>query len=82
MAKKAKNALLPKITSLFDLRRRAGTDPRYVRLAVVAANNLGGNVKDGDFNAAMRWLNTNATEAGDESGEMIVAEINDVRDLI
>lgn len=68
---------IPKVTSLGDLRQRAATDPRYERLAIVAANNLGGAAKNRD--AAMRWLATNANET-DERG--VVAEVNFCRDFI
>ena len=64
---------LPKIKSLGELRRLAREDARYLALAVAAANNLGGNVKDGDLDGAMRWLNMNADET-DEAG--VVKEVN------
>lgn len=68
---------LTKVTSLYDLRRRAGTDQRYVELALIAARNLGGDVQD--LGEAMRWLGLNATET---SERWVVAEINFVRDLV
>ena len=67
---------LQKVKSLGELRRLAREDPRYLALAVAAANNLGGNVKDGDLDGAMRWLGMNADET-DEAG--VVEEVNFVR---
>lgn len=69
--------LIPKVTSLMDLRNKAKTDDRYLRLAIVAADNLG--EKCSTLEQAMRWLNTNADET-DEDG--VVGEINFCRDLI
>lgn len=69
--------LLARITSLGDLRQRAKTDERYARLAIVAAQNLGGSAKD--VAGALRWLGTNADET-DERG--VVNEVNFCRDLI
>jgi len=69
---------LGKVSSIGDLRRKAESDPRYAKLAMVAAENLGGAPKD--VNEAIRWLNINADEVGDEDG--VVAEINGVRDVV
>ena len=63
--------LIP-VQSLADLSRKAKADPRYLELAMDAARNLGGMPKDLD--SAMRWLNINADETGDEDG--VVAEVN------
>lgn len=76
-----KKKLIPKVTSFYDLRTRAEKDPRYVTLAVKAASNLGGAVKDGDFEGAMRWLNVNAMET--ESGERgVIGEVNFMRSCV
>lgn len=85
--------LLAKVRSLGDLRQRAASDPRYARLAIVAAENLGGRVRQGrhlddptstDYalalSDAMTWLRVNANETGDERG--VVEEVNFVRDLV
>ena len=50
----------------------------YKRLALTAAENLGGS-PNGDLNKAMEWLNVNADET-DEQG--VVEEINFCRDLV
>jgi hypothetical protein len=66
--------MIPRITSLADLSQKTATDPRYARLAIAAAENLGGdpaNVAD-----ALRWLRLNAQETT-EAG--VVAEINHCR---
>jgi hypothetical protein len=67
-----KTKRLKAVKSLMDLRHRAGTEPAYVNLAIAAARNLGGsNITN--LQAAMNWLNTNASET-DEEG--VVAEVN------
>jgi hypothetical protein len=91
----AKNKTLARVTSLADLRTRATTDPRYLALAVAAAQNLGGTVPVGNkrqmadttspeydraLRAAMDWLRINAQETGDDAG--LIEEVNDVRDLV
>lgn len=72
-----KKSTLPKVTSLGDLRQKAAQDARYVQLAIVSANNLGGNAQT--FDAAMRWLELNASEGGSEDG--VIDEVNFCRDL-
>jgi len=69
--------MIKKITNLAELRMKAQQDPRYAKLAMVAASNLGGNPKD--LEGALRWLNLNAQET-DERG--VVGEVNFVRDLV
>jgi len=68
---------LPKIKSLSELYWKANTDKRYERLAIVAAQNLGGFIHN--FQQAKTWLDTNALET-DEKG--IVDEINFCRDIV
>jgi hypothetical protein len=70
--------LIPKVTSLFDLRAKAQVDDRYAKLAIAAAQNLGGSQVD-TLDRAMRHLNLNA-DATDEAG--VVGEVNFCRDLI
>jgi hypothetical protein len=67
-----------KVTSLGDLRQKAGTDPRYLQLALVSARNLGGHPID-TLDQAMTWLFLNASET-DENG--VVGEVNFCRDLV
>lgn len=69
--------MLPSVHSILDLRTRALRNPDYKKLAISAANNLGGDCKTLD--EAIRWLNINADET-DERG--VVEEINFCRDLI
>lgn len=69
---------LAPIHSLAHLRSMAFRNEAYKRLALAAAENLGGNPR-GDLNKAMEWLNTNADET-DEQG--VVEEINFCRDLV
>lgn len=64
---------LSPVTSLYDLRTRAKTDPRYLQLAISAAQNLGGNPIDLD--GAIRWFNLSMMETGEDEGS-IVNEIN------
>jgi hypothetical protein len=90
MSKKVAREWLSKIKSLRDLQFRAETEPRYKRLAMIAANNLGGPCSD--FNSAMETLSINAmelemegtcpeTECGIDGEEAIVDEVNNVRDI-
>ncbi len=55
-----------RVENLSGLRKLASRDPRYAPLAFDAVRNLGGDIKDLD--GAMRWLEINATVAGDEMG--------------
>lgn len=64
---------LKPITSLYDLRQKAKTDHNYLKLAFIAAQNLGGNPKD--IEAAFRWFDLNMMETGMDE-ESIVNEIN------
>jgi hypothetical protein len=66
------NTLRP-VTSLYDLRTRAKVDPRYLQLAINAAQNLGGTPRDLD--GAIRWFNLNMMETGEDE-QSIVNEIN------
>ena len=72
-----KPTLIPKVSSLFDLKSKATDDPRYAKLAIVAANNLGGDTRT--LAGALRWLDLNAMETSEEG---VVGEINFVRDLV
>lgn len=95
MTKTAKRTkLIPKVTSLMDLRNQAKTDIRYLELAIIAAENLGGSIRKGSGDVsewhpdrqaralldAMTCLNDNANETDSEKG--VVAEVNFVRDLV
>ena len=73
----AKKSTLKSVTSLGDLFYRATSDKRYENLAVIAANNLGGNVKD--LVGAKRILNMNAMETSEDG---VVDEVNFCRDLV
>ena len=66
------------VQSLAQLRSMAFRNEAYKRLALTAAENLGGS-PNGDLNKAMEWLNINADET-DEQG--VVEEINFCRDLV
>jgi hypothetical protein len=74
---KVKPVLIPKVTSLMDLRNKASDNPLYAQLAILGAQNLGGDIKN--LNQAFDWLNTNAMET-DEQG--VVDEVNFMRDLV
>lgn len=76
--KKFKVGLIPKVTSLADLRVRAGADPRYRELAVISSHNLGGPGGD-SLDEAMGWLRTNAAETSERG---VVDEVNFCRDLV
>lgn len=74
--------LIPKVTSLYDLRVKAKEDPRYERLAVTAAKNLGGGGHAPGIDTlegAMKWLYLNANETSEEG---VVGEVNYVRDMV
>lgn len=75
--------LIPKVTSLMDLRQKATSDPRYLELAQLAASNLGGarepRGRELTLDAALRVLRDNAL-ASDEGD--VINEVNFVRDLV
>ena len=73
-----KNKLIAKVRSIPHLSQLARQDSRYAELAIVSANNLGGNVKTVD--SAIRWLYVNAQDSGSEEG--VVDEVNFCRDLV
>lgn len=56
---------------------KAKTDPRYESLAIIAANNLGGNAKT--LNEADRWLRINADETSEKG---VIGEVNFCRNLV
>lgn len=74
----AKPYQFPKVKSLHELRQKAGADPRYLKLAILGAQNLGGGSIN-TLDQAMQWLYTNAIET-DEHG--VVGEVNFCRDLV
>jgi hypothetical protein len=90
--KKETTKLIPKVRSLGELRTLATASPSYLQLAICAAENLGGqvrqkeNMEPGDtayeiaLRDAMGVLLLNANETGDERG--VVAEVNFVRDCV
>ena len=69
--------LIPKVTSLADLRYKAVSDAKYRKLLFLASANLGGPNKG--ENECYNWLMTNAMET-DEEG--VVEEVNFCRDLV
>lgn len=69
---------LAPIHSLAHLRSMAFRNEAYKRLALTAAENLGGTPND-DLNKAMEWLNINADET-DEAG--VVEEVNASREFL
>ena len=71
------STLIPKVSSLRELRELAERDPRYLRLTFAAAHNLGGRAET--FETAMRWLSLNADETSEDG---VIAEINYCRDLV
>ena len=77
----AKMKLLPEVKSLGHLRQLCATanptNEWYRKLAIAAANNLGGDARD--HNQAISHLEIEAMET-DEEG--IVEEINFCRDLV
>lgn len=68
--------LIGKVSSIADLKWKAKNDPRYAKLAMIAANSLGGNAQTLD--QAFRTLELNALETDEAS---VVGEINFCRDL-
>lgn len=75
---KKRTPTMPKVRSLGELRSLAKQDRRYRILAIIAARNLGGDVKDDDLDGALRWLELNAAETSEKG---VVDEANFVRDL-
>jgi hypothetical protein len=78
--KKTTKTTMTPVANLADLRRRAQVDASYRRLALIAAENLGGDPRE-DLDKALRWLRMNAlevdTERGDGRGErLVVDEVN------
>jgi len=71
--------LIAPVNSLNELNSKARKDIRYKKLAITAANNLGGNVKNDSLDDAIRVLRDNIMET-DEDG--VMEEINFCRDLI
>ena len=78
---KAKSTkLIPKFTSLADLRQRAAKDARYASLAVIAACNLGAvTLQSSMTDLALSYLRISAMESS-EAG--VVEEVNFCRDLV
>ena len=72
-----KSKLIAKVRSVSELSMLARSDDRYARLAIVSANNLGGDAKSVDD--AIRWLYTNASEVSEEG---VIDEVNFCRDLV
>ncbi len=65
---------MKKIKSLGELRQLALTDPKYQKLAMISAQNLGGSPRN--LSDALHWLelSSNPSEGGTEKG--VVKEIN------
>lgn len=74
----AKKPLLPKVSSLNELRAKAAVDKRYESLLFIAASNLGGP-ETKDPRTAYNWLELNAQETSERG---VVGEINFCRDLV
>ena len=75
---------LPRISTLGQLRRLAAACPRHHRLMVIAAQNLGGGIKDNAsiddaFQSLVSNVNPYEIPGSDEQG--VVDEVNFVRDL-
>jgi hypothetical protein len=68
--------MIAPIQSLAQLRAKANKDPKYRSLAILAANNLGGDVGD-SLDRAMNWLYTNAQEG--EGEDDVIDEVNFLR---
>lgn len=66
------------ILSLAQLRTKALKDPNYRKLAILAAESLGGDPGE-DLNKALDWLNTIAIESSEEG---VIEEVNFCRDLL
>lgn len=76
--KRVKKQLLAKVGSLCELENLARTNPQYAQLALIAAENLGGDLRS-TLERAMQWLRTNAMETTEEG---VVDEVNFCRDLV
>lgn len=75
----AKLPKMKKVTSFSDLRAKAATDPRYNKLGILAAGNLGHQPRN--FTDAMNSLQMEAMESG-LGEEGIVDEINFCIDMV
>lgn len=86
--------ILPKVKSLGELRYLTADSPRYARLAMIAASNMGGPAEVNEsLREALGYLETALLEAvfaSEENGhfcteadleQSIVDEVNFVRDL-
>jgi len=87
MSAKTTKKLIAKVKSFSDLRAKAKTDERYQKLAIAAAENVGGPATD--FEGAIRYLLGHVMslvgEYGmdeDEAEETMLDEINFCRDCI
>lgn len=74
--------MMTPVRSLMQLETLARKDPRYRRLAILGASNLGGppSEKD-DLEGAMRWLRVNASDP-EASEDGVIDEVNFCRDLV
>ena len=66
-----------KVSSLIDLANKARNNAAYQQLAIVAANNLGGNATT--LNSALSYLQLQAADASEDG---VVDEINFCSELI
>lgn len=93
MAKAAKAKKLAKVKSLWDLKQKAKVDERYKKIAAAAVDNIaadglrgkGPDEFENDVQALNSYLMSMVGEYGqseDEAEEMLVDEINFVRDLV
>lgn len=74
-----KKKLIKKVSSINELYNFAREDSRYLKLAQLSSQNLGGQPNQ-DLDECIRWLNINASESNSEAG--VVDEINFCRDLV
>ena len=72
--------MLKPVKSLADLKHRAQTNAQFEQLAIVAAQNLGGDPVT-SLSQAMYWLTCNAVDSpmGEEG---VIEEVNFCRSLI
>ena len=75
--KKVRGKKLKPVRTLGELYMKARSDPQYEKLAIEAAKNLGGNIRN--LRDAKEWLDTNAMET-DEEGT--VDEVNYIIDFL